>query len=136
MGDPRDGGCQCGKLRYRLEGEPVALAVCHCTDCQQQSGSAFGMSLIVPKDSFRLLAGEPKSFTKTADSGNKTECIFCPDCGSRIYNAPTAVQGVLNVKPGTLDDTSWLAPGVHVWTRSKQPWVEIPDGVRCFEGQP
>lgn len=136
MGDPREGGCQCGTVRYRLEGEPVALVACHCTECQRQSGSAFGMSLIVPKDAFQLLSGEPKQFDRTADSGRSVECAFCPACGTRIYHEPSSSKDTLNIKPGTLDDTSWLSPALHVWTKSKQPWVLIPEGVRCFEGQP
>ena len=74
MGDVKEGGCQCGALRYRVNGEPIALAVCHCRECQRQSGSAFGMSLVVPKDSFQLLSGEPKTFTRTADSGRSVVC--------------------------------------------------------------
>ena len=86
MGDPREGGCQCGEVRYQLEGEPLALVVCHCTACQRQSGSAFGMSLIVPKDAFHLVAGAPKNFTRSADSGRSVRCMFCPSCGTRIYH--------------------------------------------------
>ena len=136
MSDPREGGCQCGAVRYRLEGEPVALIACHCTECQRQSGSAFGMSLIVPKDAFQLLSGELKRFTRTADSGRSVECAFCPACGTRIYHEPSSRKDTLNIKPGTLDGTSWLSPALHVWTKSKQPWVPIPEGVRSFEGQP
>ncbi len=136
MEKPREGGCQCGALRYSVVGAPIALAVCHCTECQRQSGSAFGMSLIVPKDAFRMTSGEPRTFERKADSGNTVRCAFCPGCGTRIYHEPAAMAASLNVKPGTLDDTSWLEPVVHAWTRSKQPWVVIPEGVRCFDEQP
>ena len=136
MGNPREGGCQCGAVRYRLEGEPVVLAVCHCSECQRQSGSAFGMSLIVPRRAFQLLSGETKTFTRTAESGRDVACVFCPACGTRVYHVPGLPGDNLNVKPGTLDDRSWLAPAIHVWTKSKQPWVPIPEAVRCFEGQP
>ena len=136
MAEAREGGCQCGAVRYRVEGEPRGLAVCHCTECQRQSGSAFGMSLIVPRESFQLLRGEPKTFTRTADSGRLVECAFCPACGTRVYHAPEAMRDTLNLKPGTLDDTSWLTPRVHVWTQEKQPWVVIPEGLSRFEGQP
>ena len=136
MDDPRDGGCQCGAVRYRVEGKPITLSVCHCTECQRQSGSAFGMSLIVPKGSFRLLSGAPKTFTRKAESGRTVDCAFCPDCGTRIYHRATYLKDTVNVKPGTLDDTSGLAPAIHVWTKEKQAWVSIPEGVRCFDGQP
>ncbi len=125
-----DGGCQCGSVRYRVEGEPLGLAVCHCTECQRQSGSAFGMSLAVPSDSFRLLSGELKTFTTVCDSGRTKACTFCQRCGTRIYHQ--VIEAALSIKPGTLDDTSWLEPSAHYWTKSKQPWVPIPDGVPCF----
>jgi hypothetical protein len=94
------------------------------------------MSLIVPRECFQLLRGEPKTFTRTADSGRLVECAFCPACGTRVYHAPEAMRDTLNLKPGTLDDTSWLTPSVHVWTQEKQPWVVIPEGPSRFEGQP
>lgn len=136
MGEERTGGCQCGTLRYRIEGDPVALVVCHCRECQRQTGSAFGMSLVVPRDGLVITAGEPKIFSRVADSGRRVRCAFCPDCGTRIYHAPEAMADTVNVKPGTLDDTSGLEPRAHVWTSSKQPWVSIPDGVRQYERQP
>lgn len=124
-----EGGCQCGRVRYRLEGEPRGLAACHCRDCQRQSGSAFGLSLAVPKESFRLTSGDVRTFTVPCDSGRLKECAFCPECGTRIYHA--GVLGV-SVKAGTLDDTSQLRPEAHYWTARKQPWVQLPDGVPCF----
>jgi hypothetical protein len=135
MSDAIEGGCQCGALRYRISGKPVALIACHCTECQRQSGSAFGMSLIVPRDSFEI-TGEPKVFTRTSDSGNRVDCAFCERCGTRIFHRPQRLPDTLNVKPGTLDDTSWLEPRAHVWTKSKQPWVPIPEGAKQIESQP
>lgn len=126
-----DGGCQCGSVRYRVEGRPLTLAVCHCTECQRQSGSAFGMSLMVPSETFRLTAGSLSRFTTVCDSGRTKECAFCALCGTRIYHR--VLETVLSIKPGTLDDTSWLDPDAHYWTKRKQPWVAIPEGVRSFE---
>src|SRR5262245_65152510 len=122
MTEVREGGCQCARVRYRVEGEPVAVGVCHCTECQRQSGSAFGMSLIVRKEAFRLLQGELKTFTRTADSGSPVLCAFCPECGIRIYHEPRYMQGVLNIKPGTLDDTSFLRPTLQ---RSEEHTSEL-----------
>lgn len=127
MSELRDGGCQCGKVRYRLEGHPMALAVCHCTECQRQSGSAFGMSLFVPAQSFRLLSGALKAFKVKADSGRTKTCSFCGECGTRIHHQ--VVDAALSIKAGTLDDTSDLKPAAHYWTKRKQPWVVIPEGV-------
>lgn len=135
MATVREGGCGCGAVRYRIEGDPVALAVCHCTECQKQSGSAFGMSLIVKRESFTV-AGEPRVFRRIADSGNPTDCYFCATCGIRVYHAPQGMPGTYNVKPGTLDDRSWLQPVVQVWTKSRQPWLMLPKGIPAVEGQP
>ena len=135
MHDARDGGCQCGAIRYRIEGEPLAVGVCHCKECQRQSGSAFGMSLIVPREAFRLLSGAPKTFIRTSESGRPVVCAFCSECGTRIYHEVRWREGILNVKPGTLDDTSQLAPATQVWTSSKQAWLDLPS-LRSFERQP
>jgi hypothetical protein len=121
------GGCQCGNIRYRLEGGPFEVVACHCIDCQRQSGSAFGMSLALKPDQFVLISGKLKNFIVTTDGGRIKTCSFCPACGTRIHHRST--RG-LSVKAGTLDDTSGLKPTAHYWTKRKQPWVVIPDGVR------
>lgn len=136
MSTPREGGCQCGAVRYRLVGDPVTTVACHCTECQRQSGSAFGMSLVVRREDFELLAGELRSFTRAADSGSTSEGFFCPGCGTRIYHQPAKLPTTVNVKPGTLDERSWLEPAAHVWVSSKQPWTPIPDGIPTFEKNP
>lgn len=136
MFERQDGGCQCGGVRYRVTGAPLALAVCHCKECQRQSGSAFGMSLVVSRDSFELLDGALRDFTRSSDSGRPVRCFFCPECGTRIYHEPAYAKGVLNVKAGTLDDTSWLAPELQAWTSSRQSWIDLPAGLKSFERQP
>ncbi len=136
MPDVREGGCQCGTIRYRVNAEPIAVGICHCTECQRQSGSAFGMSLIIPKDAFQLLRGTLKTFTRSSDSGRPVLGAFCPECGTRIYHEPRYREGVFNVKPGTLDDTSFLQPTVQVWTARRHSWIGLPAALRSFEGQP
>lgn len=128
MSETRDGGCQCGGVRYRIDEKPLELAVCHCTDCQRQSGSAFGMSLAVRAASFRLTKGELESFAVTCNSGRIKTCSFCGDCGTRIHHQTR--PDVLSVKCGTLDDKADLRPSAHYWTKSKLPWVVIPPGVK------
>ncbi|MDX1489342.1 MAG: GFA family protein [Acidiferrobacterales bacterium] len=130
------GGCQCGDIRYEVLGTPRKLVVCHCTDCQRQSGSAFGMTLVVDEADFRLTRGEPKSFASKSDAGRAKLGVFCPRCGTRIYHKPEWRRGTVSVKPGTLDDTSWLKPDMHLWIRSKQLWITIPEGVETHEAQP
>jgi hypothetical protein len=129
MEETRHGGCQCGSVRYRIDGAPLNLTVCHCTECQRQSGSAFGMSLAIPVESFHLVSGKLKSFTVICDSGRAKTCSFCDDCGTRIHHQTN--KAALSVKAGTLDDTSVLVPSTNYWTKSKQPWVILPQGVPC-----
>ncbi len=131
----RTGGCQCGRVRYRLVGEPLFLSVCHCKECQRQSGSAFGMSMLVPEANLTV-EGTLKSFERSSESGRPVRCHFCPECGTRIYHAISYAAGAVNLKPGTLDDTSWLEPRLQAWTRSKQPWVALPEGLLQHESQP
>jgi len=129
MRDGPEGGCQCGRVRYRIEGTPRKLAACHCRDCQRQSGSAFALSLDVPPEAFKLVSGELQIFSVLCDSGRTKECAFCGSCGTRIYHRG---EWGMSVKAGTLDDTSGLNPDAHYWTKRKQPWVQIPAGVRRF----
>jgi hypothetical protein len=123
------GGCQCGQVRYTLKGEHVSLNVCHCHDCQKQSGSAFGMSLIISPQAFSIDTGVVKTYETTADSGRSKTCAFCPECGVRIYNATSALMAI---KAGTLDDTTWLQPDAHYWTQSKQPWTPLPPDTPAY----
>jgi hypothetical protein len=134
MPPPYAGGCQCGLVRYVLSAEPIRLVACHCSECQRQSGSAFGMSMLVKEDSLTV-TGQTKQFTRVADSGNENTGVFCPECGVRIYQIPRYVQGMLALKPGTLDNTSWLRPSYFVWMKSAQGWVPVPDGVKALEEQ-
>ncbi len=131
MTETRDGGCQCGNVRYRIQGKPLDLVVCHCTECQRQSASAFGMSLAILAPAFRLLSGALNSFEVKCDSGRTKTCSFCGNCGTRI--AHQTDTRALSVKAGTLDDTSRLTPTAHYWTKRKQLWVIIPNGVKCVE---
>ena len=133
MPAPYRGGCQCGLVRYELSGEPIRLVACHCKECQRQSGSAFGMSMLVREDALRV-TGQTKRFTRIADSGNENTGVFCPECGVRVYQIPRYVAGVLVLKPGTLDDTSWLRPSHFVWMKSAQGWVPVPENVKALEG--
>lgn len=132
----REGGCQCGAIRYRVDGDPEMVSICHCTECQRQSGSAFGMTLVVRRDQFSLLHGAPKCFVRATDSGRTMQCHFCPDCGNRIYHVTERAPGEVRLKPGTLDDTRWLQPQAQGWTSRQQPWLELPTQLRAFSRQP
>ena len=130
------GGCQCGAIRYEVSGAPLQIVACHCTDCQRQSGSAFGMTVVVAEADFRLTQGNEKTIALQSDAGRIKVGGFCPQCGTRIYNSTEWRPGMISVKPGTLDDTRSLQPQIHLWTSSKQEWVAIPEGVEAYETQP
>lgn len=130
------GGCQCGQIRYEIHAEPLTLYLCHCKECQKQSSSAFGMSLTVPRDAVVIVEGEPKTWIRGADGGRKVTCLFCDNCGTRLFHSRSYNQQTINVKAGTLDDTSWLRPVGNIWTSSAQPWVTISGSMLNYDGQP
>jgi hypothetical protein len=132
---PQAGGCQCGRLRYEINEAPPLVYTCHCTDCQRMTSSAFSMGLVIADRAFRLTASEPRLVERTADSGARRGRWVCPECGSWISSTPWPNSAVRAVRGGTLDDTSWLRPTLHLWTRSKQPWITLPDGDRSFATQ-
>lgn len=136
MPQPYPGGCECGAVRYTVCGEPIVIYACHCTICQSQSGSAFALAMRIHAADFQLSAGELKSFTREADSGQVFTNSFCPDCGTRIHHRPSKAAGHLSLKPGTLDDTGWLTPTHHVFTRSAQDWVTFPEDAQIFDTVP
>lgn len=132
------GGCQCGAIRYTIRAGSMFAYACHCTACQKQSSSAFGMSMVVPSDAFTIDKGQPGTFIRTSASGRKGLCLFCPSCGSRIvHKAIAGDHPSVVVKPGTLDDTSGLVARAHLWTRHAQPWTaSLRAGAPSFEEQP
>ena len=132
---PQSGGCQCGSVQYQLNAQPIVLYICHCTSCQKQSSSAFGQSLRVNRADLEI-SGQTKSVEKTAASGGIMTYEFCPDCGTRLFHSRTNYRDTLNIKAGSLDHTKWLVPAGHIWVRSKQPWVILPEDALTYETQP
>lgn len=132
-----DGGCQCGALRYEVDLARVqTLYCCHCRECQKQSSSGFGMSMVVPSAAFRLLRGEPQAWARRADSGREVTGFHCPTCGSRVFHSSSRGRDFTNLRAGSLDDTSVLRPVGHLWTDSKQDWVALPADSLCYPRQP
>lgn len=134
MEGKQKGGCECGAVRYQVEGEPKAVVVCHCRNCQRQSGGAFGMSMVFSADQFVCESGELASFERPTKSGVTMQGHFCPKCGTRIYNRKVGVT-VIILKPGTLDDTYEVRPTLQLWTSRKQSWFDLPQ-LKGFEEQP
>ncbi|MGK7892664.1 MAG: GFA family protein [Xenococcus sp. (in: cyanobacteria)] len=133
---PIYGGCQCQKLRYEISVMPLTLYVCHCTECQTQSSSGFGMSMPTPKSGFRLIKGNPKIWSRKSHSGREVQCAFCSECGTRVYHLPSRNKSVVNVKPGTVDDKKMFEPVGNLWVTSAQPWVSISPEAINFPQQP
>jgi hypothetical protein len=117
-----DGGCHCGALTYEAEVDPGKAGMCHCSDCQTLTGSAFSLFVPVAKQAFRL-RGEPRLYVKTAESGNRRAQAFCPECGSRLYAAAEKDPQVFNLRIGTVRQRATLTPKSQVWCRSALPWV-------------
>jgi hypothetical protein len=120
-----DGGCHCGNISYEADIDAEKVIVCHCTDCQALSGTAFRTVVFVPESKFELKKGKLKIYVKTADSGNKREQSFCPECGTQIYS--TSIDGddrLLGLRVGTARQRGQLRPRKQYWNRSALDWVE------------
>jgi len=132
-----DGRWQCGYITYEADIYPDKILICHCTDCQTFSGSAFRVVAYTREDAFRLLSGELKVYVKTSESGNKRPQSFCPECGTPIYGtAIGAGPKVYSIRVGSIRQRDQIAPNVQVWSRSEQPWVTHIGSMRQFEKQP
>jgi hypothetical protein len=130
------GGCHCGFITYEAEVDPEGVGICHCTDCQTMSGSAF--RVVVPSKSadFKLLTGKPKTYVKTAESGNKRAQVFCPECGTHLYaTSPTDPNAVIGIRAGTTKQRGQLTPKRQVWCRSQIGWLSDLPNIRRVEKQ-
>jgi hypothetical protein len=126
-----EGGCSCGAVRYRLTSAPLFVHCCHCLNCQRQTGSAFVINLLIEADRVEL-TGEPQPVDVPRDDGSKQRIYRCPTCQVAVFSE-YGRPGVRFVRAGTLDEPSTVAPDVHIYTRSKVPWLTIPDGVPAFD---
>ena len=135
MDDIHDGGCQCGQLRYRVEGKPVKAAVCHCRYCQTRTGSAFGVSAYFPREKVSV-SGNVKDYSFTTESGRSFTTHFCPTCGTHLVTRLPDRPAVV-VKVGTLDDPSFYSgPQMAIFTCDIQPFHVIAEGVPSVEKLP
>jgi hypothetical protein len=94
------------------------------------------MSMPVPREAVIILQGQPKQWQRVSESGREVSCWFCGECGTRLFHNPTRNPKITNIKPGTLDDTSWLKPVGNLWTRSSQKWVVLSEQMLNYEEQP
>lgn len=132
-----DGGCHCGSIRYEAEVDPAKVVICHCTDCQTLTGSAFRTVVATYEGSFKLLSGAPRVYVKIGESGNSREQTFCPDCGTPIYSAPPGDgDKVVALRVGTIRQRDRLVPSAQFWFRSSQAWLKDLPTMRKRETQP
>jgi hypothetical protein len=117
-----EGSCHCGKIGYEADINPEQVIVCHCADCQAISGAPFRAGVPVRSENFHL-RGEPKTYVKTADSGNKLALAFCADCGSALYSAALERPLVFNLRLGGIRQRAQLTPKAQYWCRSAMPWA-------------
>jgi hypothetical protein len=131
------GRCLCGNVSYTSDADPVIQAVCHCSDCQRQSGSPFTVVVGVPRSSLSVDGDTLSSFTTIGeDHGGETQRNFCAACGAPVFSVAAVAPELALIKAGSLDDASWLEPAVEVWTRSAQPWSPRFESAASFERGP
>ena len=124
-----DGGCACGRVRYRLLAAPMFVHCCHCRDCQRQAGSAFVLNALIETDRIALLAGAPEPVSMPTDSGRPHDIHRCPACRTALWSDYGRRPALRFVRVGTLDDPAALPPDIHIFTRTKLPWVVLPERV-------
>lgn len=132
----RDGGCTCGHARYQVASEPMIVHCCHCRGCQKNSDSAFALNALFEADRVELISGEVEDVTVPTPRGTgqiNTRCTKCKVAVWSIYNMGGLRERIRFIRVGTLDAPDQLPPDVHIYTRSKQPWVVLPRKDRRVE---
>lgn len=127
-----DGHCHCGAISFEAEADPAAVTVCHCTDCQRLTGSAFRANVRVPAAGF-VLRGTPTSYIKTAESGNKRRHAFCGACGTPIYACAIENPDSYSLRLGTITQRAAFTPKRQIWRRSALPWIDALAAVPASE---
>jgi hypothetical protein len=128
-----EGGCACGNIRYRLASAPMFVHCCHCRDCQRQTGSAFVLNALIETHHVVVLKGEPAPVAVPTDSGQPHDIYRCPECRTALWSDYGRRPSLRFVRVGTLDDPAALPPDVHIYTRSKLPWIKLPEDIPAFD---
>jgi hypothetical protein len=127
-----EGGCTCRFVRYRMTSGPLIVHCCHCRWCQRETGAAFALNAMIEADRVEMLAGEVEVVNTPSLSGKGQKISRCPKCKVALWsNYAGAGEAVRFVRVGTLDEPDRLPPDIHIFTSSKQPWVELPAGARA-----
>ncbi len=130
-----DGRCHCGQISFAAEVDPEAVGICHCTDCQTLTGSAFRANVSVAADKLVMRGAEPRSYIKTAESGTRRRHAFCGNCGTPIYACAPENPPRYSLRIGTIAQRAELTPRRQIWRRSALPWVDRLADVPAVERQ-
>ena len=128
-----EGGCACRAVRYGLTASPLIVHACHCRDCQRLTGSAFVINIWIERKFVEARGAAPESFRLKGGTGQPHEVFFCGACGTYVWSRYHPAGDNLFVRAGTLDDPRTVTPDVHIFTRTKLPWLDLPEGVPEFE---
>ncbi|MBA4213929.1 MAG: aldehyde-activating protein [Polaromonas sp.] len=130
---PAEGGCDCRAVRYRMESAPLVVHCCHCRWCQRESGASFALNAMIEADRVASLGVDPEVIDTPSESGSGQRVARCPVCKVAVWsNYSGSGPAVKFVRVGTLDNPNLLPPDVHIFTASKQPWVQLPAGAHAF----
>lgn len=127
-----EGGCQCGAVRYRIEGPPLATVLCHCNSCRRASAAPAVAWAMAASAQFGYTAGEPAVY----ESSPGCRRSFCPRCGTPLMFEADYLPGMVDVTIGSLDDPAALQPELHMWESERVPWLHVADGLPRHEGFP
>ena len=131
----KQGGCTCGAIRFSMSHSPMIVHACHCSDCQRASGAPFVLNMWIEDKFVELSGAEAKCYRSSGGSGQPVDFYFCENCGTTLWNRYHAAPlNTIWLRASCLDDTSEIAPDMHIHTRSKQPWLKLPEESRQFEG--
>jgi len=132
---PLDGGCDCRHVRYRMTTRPLIVHCCHCSWCQRESGAAFALNAMIEADRVRLLSGEVRLVDTPSASGQGQKIARCPRCLIALWSHYAGAGPILSfVRVGTLDEPDHLPPEIHIFTSTKQAWLQIPAGTPAVAG--
>lgn len=129
-----EGGCTCGAVRYRMTSKPMFVHCCHCRSCQRETGTAFALNAMIEADRVTLLQGEPETVDTPTKSGMGQKIVRCPTCRVAVWSHYGGAGDAISfVRVGTLDEPDRVTPDIHIFTRSKQPWITLPPDVPAVE---
>jgi len=133
---PHSGGCLCGAVRYVFAARPLAVNACHCSDCKKLTGATNLLMILGRRDAFRQEGGAVERYRKRADSGREIDIVRCAQCGVRLWHEPLSSPELVFIAAGTLDDSSWVVPTSHIWTKRASPGIVMQRDALLVEGQP